>query len=219
MNILLYGLQRSGTNLLEELIYKYTNLNILNNNTYGVSPLHKHFRPHSYYNKIYNTYKHKLSINSFDDLTSHLSIKPEHYFIISKDPYSWFVSYSSWAKQNPKQYYAVDFHYSEEYELFYKRWIVFAEHSDNIHFIRYIDLLSDPTHTLSRLINSIGLSLLDTNIVLPNKVPYSNTFTNDKVCFYQNKSYLNMISDTDKQIISQTVKSDTFLKLNYECLS
>lgn len=219
MNILIYGLQRSGTNLLEQILIKYfNNVHILNNNQEAKNPLHKHFRPHSFYTKIHSLYRHKFSIDSFDSFVSYLPIIPDHYIIVSKDPYSWFLSYSNWAKNNPKQYHAVDFHFSEEYELFYSNWIHFSSGQSNIHYIKYIDLLNDPNNTIKQIADKISVQIIEP-IKLPSKVPYSNNFTEDKIIFYKDKLYLNYISDYDKQIISQTVTSDTFMGLGYNCIT
>lgn len=234
MKILIYGLQRSGTNLLEQiLIQSYKDIKIINNNRYAKNPLNKHFRPHSYQDKIHNLYKHKLPIKSFDSFISYLTEIPDHFIIVSKDPYSWFVSYSNWAQNNPHQYHPVDFHFSEEYELFYSNWITFSSDKNNIiyrrhrsngnngkviHFVRYIDLLEKINSTIKILMQNMGLNT-NIKIELPEKVPYSKRFTKDTLEFYRNKLYLEFISDIDKQIISQTVTKNTFSKLGYDCIT
>lgn len=140
--ILHYGLQRSGTNFLETVLLQNFNIKIINNNFERNHPTHKHFR--LYDNKILipeSNYYNNFQLNNFNDFINSLSPdeRPDGIIIISKDPYSWYLSYKSWAKKcnwiPPKH------HYIEEYNQFYKKWIDFSKENDKVIFVNYINLL------------------------------------------------------------------------------
>ena len=100
MYVLHYGLQRSGTNYLETLLKKNFRIRFLNSNKDRRSPLHKHCR--LYKNKQIipePQYQNDIVVDTFDQFESLFEVVPDYYFIISKDPYSWNLSYRNWAKK------------------------------------------------------------------------------------------------------------------------
>lgn len=130
MKLLHYGLQRSGTNFLESLLAKKYHIEILNSNIQGIrpdrsSPLHKHFRLYDEKDIVPEPkFTNELKINSLDAFEQLLEVVPDYYLIISKDPYSWFLSYSAWAKRS--NWPEVPYHYILEYNLFYGKWLEFS---------------------------------------------------------------------------------------------
>ena len=84
MNILIYGLQRSGTNFLESLLKTNFHVHFLNSNDSRSVPIQKHFR--FYKNKKCiptPEYLNQLEINSFHEFEALFTPKPDFYFIIS----------------------------------------------------------------------------------------------------------------------------------------
>ncbi len=223
-NLLHFGLQRSGTNFLSKLLVQNFNIKILNRNKNTSHPLQKHFRLYDEKNIIpHIAYKNNLSINNLDEYITQLKIsKPvKGIIIISKDPYSWLLSYKAWAKKCnwPK----VDHHYIKEYNLFYDKWFKFAEKNDTILFIKYIDLLSQTnlvlediekkfqlTHSFSRDFKGI------TNKI--NKVPQSDKFNSDKINYYVNKEFLQKYDKAELKEINTLLNKNLMYKMNYEVI-
>jgi hypothetical protein len=149
-NLLHYGLQRSGTNFLETLLKKKYRVRFLNSNTDRSSPLQKHFRLYDNKEVIPEPqYRNNIKVKNFDEFERLLETLPDYYVVISKDPYSWFLSYSNWAKKC--NWPTVAHHYIKEYNLFYGKWLEFSGQTDKIVFVRYIDLLQNTDLELERL--------------------------------------------------------------------
>ena len=150
--LLHYGLQRSGTNFLEALLKKNFRVNIPNLRKEREHPLQKHFRLYhdktkipepKYYNEY--TYDHFKEFEHSLDLEK----KANGIIIISKDPYSWLLSYEIWA--NKCSWPIPNYSYMEEYNLFLSKWREFENQTDKIIFIRYIDLLEKPEEILNQI--------------------------------------------------------------------
>ncbi len=217
MNVLIYGLQRSGTNYLESLIKKSFRVCVLNNNKERSSPLQKHFRLYDDKRKIpEENYANDLKIYSYSDFERKIGLVPDCILVISKDPYSWLLSYKNWAKKcNWKR---VDHHYIEEYELFYKKWIDFSAETNKIHFVRYVDLLKDSNRELDILKrkfnfeNNLFSSWLKKSI---RKVPQSKNFSNKKREYYLKELYLNDLTKKEKTQINNIISEEIFNFLLY----
>lgn len=192
--ILLYGLQRSGTNILETLLKKNFKFSLLNSNRDRANPIQKHFRLYDDKNLIPEPkYNNNLIFNSFSDFEKTLTKTPDKYIIISKDTWSWYLSYLNWAEkckwEKPK------YHYIQEYNEFYKKWFDFSKNTDKIMLVKYIDLSVDTVKTLNWIQNEINLSkrrvIFSKNI---NKVSQSSKFTDNKKNYYTNKEYMSKYS-------------------------
>ncbi len=217
-----YGLQRSGTNYLESLLKNNFKVRLMNQKKDRTSILHKHVRIYAEKQVIPEPkYINQINAESIDSLWSCYEIKPEFIIVISKDPYSWYISYKRWAQKCswPK----VSHHYAEEYKLFYERWVDLSKASNNIELVRYADLLQDPAGVLMPLAKKLHIKERKTSRLLsfssPRKVPESEEFSNDKADYYINKRYLNELADVDVAEINNKVGSTLMNSLGYamEC--
>ena len=214
--VLLYGLQRSGTNYLETLMaLNYPNCKFINSEQRNHIQ-HKHFR--LYENKQYipepQFDNDKQFSNLFDfEQTLTPSETPDIYLVMSKDPYSWYTSYVGWSKKNnwPNRHY----HYIEEYNLFYGKWMEFAAESNKVLFIRYRDLLLQPQTELHKIATILSLPQ-KSNIKTTKKVYASRRFTDDKKEAFLNKSFLNKIEPDDFTQINAKLDRKLMEQLGYQ---
>lgn len=226
MIILHYGLQRSGTNLLETLMNnnyeeRFWNPPITSNsNESRKSPLQKHFR--LYYNGEgfipHDKYKHNFKIDTFEDWEKLLQINPDYYLIVSKDPYSWLLSYTSYVRE-VRQWARVSHHYIMEYNLFYGKWLEFSQQTSKIIFIRYIDLLKNPAQELEKLEIQIGLTKKNSMPVEDNlieEIPQSKKFSQDRRSYYLDEKYLDNYSQKDLHELNTLIDSKVISGLGYE---
>ena len=223
MKLLHYGLQRSGTNFLESLLAKKYHIEILNSNIQGIrpdrsSPLHKHFRLYDEKDIVPEPkFTNELKINSLDAFEQLLEVVPDYYLIISKDPYSWFLSYSAWAKRS--NWPEVPYHYILEYNLFYGKWLEFSRQTKRILFVRYIDLLRDPDVELYRLelemhLKKKFLYMLRSSVVF--KVPQSGEFSIDRRSYYLGEEYLHEYTKEGLQEINDLIDPEVLTRLGYQ---
>ncbi|MBK7444177.1 MAG: sulfotransferase domain-containing protein [Bacteroidetes bacterium] len=213
--ILLYGLQRSGTNYLETLIHlNYPNCQFINGEIRN-EIIHKHFRLYDNKNCIpepqFENTAHFNSLADFEQALPENNI-PDIYLVMSKDPYSWYTSYVGWSKKNnwPKR----DYHYIEEYNLFYGKWKFLASGEKRILFIRYQDLLTAPQTELNKLATALSLPIKQP-IRTTKKVYASRRFTDDKKDAFLNKSYLGKIDAGDFTTINTLLDVDLLNQLGY----
>ncbi len=218
MNLLHYGLQRSGTNFLQALLNKKYRVRFLNKKKDYRSPLQKHFR--LYDNKDIvpvSQYRNDIGVKDFEEFEQLFEIVPNYYLIISKDPYSWFLSYSNWAKKC--NWAAATHHYIEEYNLFYGKWLQFSHQTDKIIFIKYIELLRNTNLELHRLEGKMNLqkkllaNLFSSEV---DKVPQSSSFTNERQAYYINELYLKKYSLAALQTLNRHLDSQVISLLGYE---
>ncbi len=213
--LLLYGLQRSGTNYLETLIQlNYPNCSFINSEVRN-EIMHKHFR--LYDNKNYipePQFDNTAIFKSFDAFEQSLPInkKPDLYLVMSKDPYSWYTSYIGWSMKNnwPNRGY----HYINEYNLFYAKWLEFSRENEQIIFIRYLDLLTNPLPIINTIAKALSLPEKNT-IRTTNKVYASKKFTSDKKDAFINRSYLNKISKEELVIINNLLDKSLLQQMGY----
>ena len=98
VNLIQYGLQRSGTNYTRALIENNFSNVLFHNNEYTRSlPLQKHFRLHSNMNFVPEPkYLHNFKYETFADFDSHVKRISEQdslgYIVTVKEPYSWYIS-------------------------------------------------------------------------------------------------------------------------------
>ena len=220
-NILHYGLQRSGTNFLENLLKENFQVSVLNQNDKRDHPLQKHFRLYDEKHLIpEDQYANDLRFENLEDYLISLELKSEveAVFLISKDPYSWYLSYCNWAKKCewPK----VDHHYIQEYNLFYSKWLEFSKNDSRVHFLKYIDLISNPQHELNIIIEKYGFRTNWKNKFFGNKtklssVPHSRSFTSDKISYYKNEEYLKDYSDQDLREVNNLLDTNVVQSLGY----
>ena len=218
MNLLHYGLQRSGTNFLEATLKRNYRVRFLNSNKNRDAPIQKHFRLYDDKEKVPQAeYSNTLSTPDFKSFEGSLETVAEYYVVISKDPYSWYLSYSQWAQKN--NWPEVSHHYILEYNLFYGRWLEFSQQTNKIIFVKYYDLLNNLDAELDRLKLTMGLKPSFTSRFrsrAPIKVSQSKNFSDDKRSFYLEKKYLEKYSSADLQEINSLIDSTTIAGLGYE---
>jgi hypothetical protein len=223
MKLLHYGLQRSGTNFLESLLAKKYRVQFLNSNINGIrpdrsSPLHKHFRLYDEKDIVPEPkFRNELKIDRFIDFEKLLEIVPDYYLIISKDPYSWYLSYNDWARRSKWE--PVPYHYILEYNLFYAKWLEFSQQTKKILFVRYIDLLRSPDEELNRLelemhLRKKFLYMLRSNVVF--KVPQSGEFSIDRRSYYISEQYLQSFTKEDLKEINDLIDPRVITLLGYQ---
>lgn len=218
MNLLHYGLQRSGTNFIETLLKKKYRVQFLNSNKDRSSPLQKHFRLYDDKNIIPDPlYRNQLKIADFENYERLLEVASDYYLVISKDPYSWLSSYNNWAKKC--NWPDVSHHYIMEYNLFYGKWLEFSQQTERIIFCRYIDLLQDADEELSRLESKM---VLRKKILYPfisstlDKVAQSDRFSNERRNYYLMEKYLEGYKKEDFQRINSFLDPKVISLLGYE---
>lgn len=191
MKILLYGLQRSGTNYIEKVLTDHYRVRIINHNDDKTYPGAKHFRLYDNKNIMPEPgYYNNVVIKDFAALEKILKDVPDYYLVLSKDPYSWLESYEKWAAKCKWE--KVEHHYIEEYNLFYRKWLELSSETDKIIFVRYIDLLRDIDKELQRLEKLMGLRKKVSGLFVQTKythVDQSETFTQEHLNYYLKEQY------------------------------
>jgi hypothetical protein len=223
MNLIHYGLQRSGTNFLEYLLAKKFDVRFLNSNIDGILPdrsslLHKHFRLYDQKDIVPTSrFRNDIQIPDFGAFEKLLGVNPAYYLIVSKDPYSWFLSYKKWARKC--EWPEVPYHYIQEYNLFYGKWLEFSAQTTKIIFVRYIDLLRDPDIELKHLESIMHppkkfLSSLRSNVVP--KVPQSDAFSAANRGYYLTERYMQDLPQKEIQEINGLLDRKVVAELGYQ---
>jgi len=224
-NILIYGLQRCGTNFLHQLLLKNFQVRIPNGKIRN-QPLHKHFRLYEEKSKVPEyKFSNDLYVNSLQEYTQALDTNKEitGFVVISKNPYSWLLSYKNWGKKC--DWPNVPYHYIEEYNLFYEKWLNFySSNNQQIIFIRYIDLLLNTNKELQRIQKHFDLKNRWINQVIGEvnklkKVPESKKFTSDRFQYYKNQQYIQEYSNTELEEINEILNPNIISQLGYEMVS
>jgi hypothetical protein len=217
-NLLHYGLQRSGTNFLETLLKKKYRVRFLNSNTDRSSPLQKHFRLYDNKEVIPEPqYRNNIKVKNFDEFERLLETLPDYYVVISKDPYSWFLSYSNWAKKC--NWPTVAHHYIKEYNLFYGKWLEFSGQTDKIVFVRYIDLLQNTDLELERLETKMKLQKKLLMRLMPrkvDKVSQSSSFTGERRVYYLSEKYIERYTTKELRVLNLALDPRVISFLGYE---
>jgi hypothetical protein len=165
-------------------------------------PFHKHFRLYEDKSLIPEpAYHNDRTFASFGEYLHALEIKQElsGILVISKDPYSWYLSYQKWAEKcNWPQ---PEHHYVEEYVQFYRKWNQFRQEDGRIHFLRYMDMITQPQKEFEKLEKKFGLKLNFQAKLLGKKydlkrVSKSKRISQKQVQDYIQKEYLKKL---DKQ--------------------
>lgn len=218
VSILHYGLQRSGTNLLESALKAEYKLRILNSDDRR-SPSHKHTR--LYENKALipeEQFRNEHTVKNFKEFEALLKKVPDYYVVISKDPYSWYLSYKNWAEKC--SWPVVQHHYAEEYNMFYGFFLAMAKESDKFIFVRYADFLIQPEEVLEGLAGKMGLVERHSwrrrrETLLPTKVPQSTTFGSDKKAYYLNEQYMAKFTVDDIKNMNRILDPNVVASLGY----
>lgn len=217
MDLLLYGLQRSGTNYVEKILTDRYRVNIANCNEDRTYPGCKHFR--LYDNKKIvpePNYLNDIKIKDYASFEKQLKDIPDYCIVISKDPYSWLLSYEKWALIC--NWGKVNHHYIEEYNLFYGKWLELSSQTDKIVFVRYIDLLRDLRNELRRLKKMMGLRMKISGLFATsryNLVPVSEAFTQEHFNYYLKEQYLSKYSQERLNEVNSHLDHNVMTGLGY----
>ena len=97
--IYLYGLQRSGTNVLTEFLEKNYGIKIEKKYKDRCDPRHKHFRIYDNKNLAPDGFNNTHIVNSINELDMLLgdTKNTNKYIVIYKSIYSWLPSIKKWA--------------------------------------------------------------------------------------------------------------------------
>ncbi len=217
--LLLYGLQRSGTNFLEAKLRSRFRVRLLNRNLHRHLPEQKHFRLYDEKDVIPEPqFENDLHFSNFREFEAALPAErvPDDYIIISKDPYAWFLSYRRWAHGH--RWPEVAHHYIREYNLFYGKWLDFASQSERIHLVRYHDLLRDTEETLQELVRKIPLEQRGRMVVprLPRKLRNALAgFSDSRKNYYEQGRYLQDLSPAERMEINARLDEAVLRGLGY----
>lgn len=212
--ILMYGLQRSGTNYFESLMHlNYPDAVFLNGELRSAIT-HKHFRLYADKTCIPEPqFANTLQLPDFSDFEKHLGdAVPDLYVIISKDPVAWFTSYQRWSKKN--NWPQVSHHYIEEYNLFYGMWMRYAAQTDKILFVQYPTLLKTPDIVLQQVATKLHYPVRP-EISNTRKVYASKRFTDKKRQDTLNEVYRSELSEADATRLYQHLDNEVATFLGY----
>ena len=142
--------------------------------------------------------------------------------IVSKDPYSWLLSYEKWA--NKCAWPTPNYHYIEEYNLFLNKWREFKNQTHKIIFVRYIDLLEKPEEILTQILAKFELkkklSFYNSKFTLSQKkVAVSDVFTAEKEEYYLKRKYLNHYSNQSLENVNKYLSKELMQFLQYEIIT
>jgi len=212
MRYYIYGLQRSGTNLIQKFLETNFNISFMNNED-RQSPYHKHFRIYDDKDIIpqtdqNNQYKNQYIINSLKELDKLLGDlnHTNRYIIVYKNIFSWLPSIEKWAKKckwktNSKM------EFVEDYLNFIKKWCSIK--NDRVFFINYEDFLniSDDNNSL---INKLSVFLNKKKkkkkvIYSFEKVGHSKKFTISRKKYYINHEYMSLYSKEELEKIKNNL--------------
>lgn len=221
MKLLHFGLQRSGTNYFEALIGRNYDVELVNEEEDRTSPAQKHFRLYDEKHIVPEPqYHNEVQTPDFATYESLVPQRPDHYVVISKDPYSWLLSYRKWAAGCGWP--AVSHHYLEEYNLFYGRWLDFATQTHRVHFLRYHDLLAEPEDSLRTLADKTGMKKRMLSAVRSNriwKVPQSGMFSPEKRDYYVKAKYLDEFESSELSELAKVLDDRVVQGLGYEIIT
>jgi hypothetical protein len=204
--LLLFGLQRSGTNYTSTLIQEnYPEVEIWNGQERSL-PTHKHFR--LYGRPEFNPdqkYYHNFQYPDFGAYEEHVARITQwqkfQYLIVTKEPLTWYISVvkeakkSRWKTLNRKGF---NHHFLIDYNLFCRHWLQFkAEVPDRIYHLRYEDLLADLNGSLTKVSEFFGWKPVDGEIRNPSKVYKSKSFSRARKAFYRSPNLRDLFSDSD----------------------
>jgi len=228
MDLMIYGLQRSGTNYTEALILENFKHTSFWNEHYPKSlPTHKHFRlyeqkhlvPSLYYlNEFYYP-----TFQSFDAHVSGLTKKKDlKYVVVVKDPYGWYLSYLRYAHRTTEINFLkkdANGQFILEWNLFYGKWLQFQQEApDRVHIIRYKDLLKDLGPSLERIEDRFGMTRKAKEWHNPKAVGMSKKFNFKRKKYYTEGSYLEEFDPKHFRVISEMIDPVVCEKLQFERL-
>ena len=225
--VLLYGLQRTGSNYTRQLLLQnFQHLCFCNQGYSRCLPTHKHFRLYDEKSAIpdvrfYNNFRY----SSFQDFREHAGEIAGRginiFIIVVKDPYSWYLSYKRHARKNKYPYFkgSLNAHYLIDYNLFYRKWLDFSmEAPEEVILLRYEDLIEDLDASLGRICEKFSLQRSSGALENPSKVNMNREFTRARSAYYKEKKYLELISERDRHVMQHLLDPELISGLNYQII-
>lgn len=231
--VMIYGLQRTGTNYLESLMPKnFMDVELMNDGAARSLPVHKHFRLYDDMTFIPETkYYNNFHYDSLQQLEQHLfsmTGKRDIKFIVAvRNPYNWYLSYCRLARKNSrllKRNKWLNFNRTSEnpqfmidYNLFYEKWLEFIKaNPDQTLLVRHEDTLQNLAYALERISNSMGLKLKSGTIENPDKVHMSKKFTEKKRLYYMQHGFIEEFVKKELEILTEHLNKELITELGYE---
>lgn len=199
MKLLLYGLQRTGTNIIDDYIRNvfgvtFSNKNFSKYQSNIKKPPHKHFRLEDINFKEFDlTIKKMMNYDTIDECK---------YIIMIKDIYSWLISIKKWnLRWNPKNSRkTMNKENIDDYKLFYNKWYSFyKENSNKILFINYHNFITNTNKVKDDISKFLNISPNTNTHIINKKINWSGEFTNEKKKYYTDRLYLNEYTLEDKK--------------------
>ena len=212
--ILQYGLRRTGTNWLEQLLK--TNFEICFDN-FGSSFGHKHSMIISEFDNL-----NLLNKNINDDRNDRND--REYKFIVNvKHPYSWVLSMRKWRRKNNQSLESIST-LIDRYNRFYSKWVEFSKQfPDRVIIVKYESLLQGYGRVMYdiqnkyKLVQSNPPSRNSTNMYreINRTIPQSGGFTQERKKWYIQKQYNKELPNNDKKEIKDLIDLDLINSLQY----
>ena len=207
MSIYLYGLQRSGTNVINTFLVNNFNIKFNNDDNNRNSIIHKHFRIYNNKNNIPETdkpkqYYNNIIINTLEELDEKINKKKNKYIIVYKNIYSWLPSIEKWGKMcnwksNNKLNFINDYcEYISKWKEISNKRVLFIKYED------YLDCLVNKNNILIKRTEDFLQIKRPNKIIFPQNVNCSSTFTLKKYNYYKNKEYMKEYTKEELNIIN-----------------
>lgn len=214
--IILYGLQRSGTNYLETLIQKNFQVTFENEIHSRISKKHKHFRFYS--NKLnsycssevnMNSYFHTKETNDFSFLSGDI----DHYFFIYKESAHWLTSFEKFlhtfptvSKDNIEEKYPFEKRVLD-YNLYIQHMVeMHRKNTEKMRLISYEELIQNTEEFLNELVD-LGYERTNSNFEVNfdqvTMSPY--TFDQKKIDYIKNKEYENLLTEEQLTYVKENI--------------
>ena len=173
--IIIRGIQRSGTNFLENILSKL-DIDVINKgNLPRNSPGHKHFRVQNdklsifmdkqYLNDIYSENLKDLNFKSYKK-------KNIKNILILKDPVNWILSINRWAKKcnwipinnDLRNDFELMTKYLKEWDYFHLKWFELSKDKELILILQWEDLLTNFDNNLKKIIDFVNIKNSNLNL-------------------------------------------------------
>jgi len=204
--IYIYGLQRSGTNVINDFLEINYGVKVVKNYKDRLNPAHKHFRIYDNKQLAPVDFVNNHTINSIEELDTLLNDKTHtnKYIVIFKNVYSWLPSIKKWATRCKWPNTSTKF-FLDDYFAFTDKWNSLIH--ERVLFIAYDDYLNLTLGENNELISNIEIFLNVTkkkpNLIFPKEVSLSEKFSPKHLNYYKNKEYMNLFSDEEIQLTEE----------------
>lgn len=213
MKYYLYGLQRSGTNVIETFLSNQYNISFYNKGDRNEAT-HKHFRIYDDKTKIpiciQHQYMNHAIIDTYETLLDVLNedINNVKIVVIIKDIFSWLISINEWGKKCKWHPFRKD-EFLHEYKLYVNKWKELSNNNPNIciiYYDEYIDFIKNKQNMNNRFIiklNGFFNKFININEITEiKKVDCSKEFTEEEINYYYYKKYLNTYTASEIETIN-----------------